>query len=58
MTFLRSKADDMALHDWLNLQVFPAEAKLTPEDVEIFTKLAILEYLQSGITGIFEMLVW
>lgn len=55
MTFLRSKADDMALHDWLNLQVFPAEAKLTPEDVEIFTKLAILEYLQSGITGIFEM---
>lgn len=55
MTFLRSKADDMALHDWLNLQVFPAEAKLNEEDVEIFTKLAILEYLQSGITGIFEM---
>lgn len=55
MTFLRSKADDMALHDWLHLQVFPAEAKLTAEDIEIFTKLAILEYLQSGITGIFEM---
>lgn len=55
MTFLRSKADDMALHDWLNKQVFPAEAKLKGEDVEAFTRLAILEYLQSGITGIFEM---
>lgn len=55
MTFLRSKADDMALHDWLNKQVFPVEAKLTYEDVYIFTKLAVLEYLQSGITGICDM---
>ncbi len=55
MTFLRSKADDMALHDWLNHLVFPAEAKLLPEDIYALTKLAILEYLQSGITGIFEM---
>lgn len=55
MTFLRSKADDLPLHEWLNETVFPAEAKLTPEDIYIFTKLAILEYLQSGITGIFEM---
>lgn len=55
MTFLRSKADDLPLHEWLNHTVFPAEAKLTDEDIYIFTKLAILEYLQSGITGIFEM---
>lgn len=55
MTFLRSKADDLPLHEWLNDTVFPAEAKLTAEDISVFTKLAILEYLQSGITGIFEM---
>lgn len=55
MTFLRSKADDTALHDWLNNLVFPAEAKLLPEDIYALTKLAILEYLQSGITGIFDM---
>ena len=55
MTFLRSKADDLPLHEWLNNTVFPAEAKLSPEDIYTFTKLAILEYLQSGITGIFEM---
>ncbi len=55
MTFLRSRADDLPLQEWLNDTVFPAEAKLTPEDIGIFTKLAVLEYLQSGITGIFEM---
>lgn len=55
MTFLRSKADDLPLHEWLNETVFPAEAKLSPEDIHTFTKLAILEYVQSGITGIFEM---
>lgn len=55
MTFLRSKADDLPLHEWLNDTVFPAEEKLTPEDIYVFTKLAVLEYLQSGITGIFEM---
>lgn len=55
MTFLRSKADDLPLYEWLNETVFPAEAKLTAEDIYTFTKLAILEYLQSGITGIFEM---
>lgn len=55
MTFLRSKADDLPLHEWLNQTVFPSEAKLLPEDISVFTKLAILEYLQSGITGIFEM---
>lgn len=55
MTFLRSKADDLPLHEWLNETVFPAEAKLKAEDIYTFTKLAVLEYLQSGITGIFEM---
>lgn len=55
MTFLRSKADDLPLHEWLNDTVFPAEAKLTAVDIEAFTRLAVLEYLQSGITGIFEM---
>ncbi len=55
MTFLRSHADDLPLHEWLNHQVFPFEAKLTPEDIYSLTKLAILEYLTSGITSIMEM---
>ena len=55
MTFLRSYADDVPLQAWLNEKVFPMEAKLTGEDIYELTKLAILEYLTSGITSIFEM---
>ena len=55
MTFLRSYADDVPLQQWLNEKVFPMEAKLTGEDIYHLTKLAILEYLTSGITSIFEM---
>ena len=55
MTFLRSYADDVPLDQWLNEKVFPLEAKLTGEDIYHLTRLAILEYLTSGITSIFEM---
>ena len=55
MTFLRSYADDLPLLDWLNKQVFPMEAKLTPDDIYHLSKLAIMEYLTSGITANFDM---
>lgn len=55
MTFLRSYADDVPLQQWLHQKVFPLEAKLSGEDIYQLTRLAILEYLTSGITSIFEM---
>ena len=55
MTFLRSFADDLPLNDWLYNQVFPHEAKLTEEAVYVFTQLANMEYLTSGITSCFDM---
>lgn len=55
MTFLRSYADDLPLQEWLNKQIFPMEAKLTGDDVYWLTKLAIMEYLTSGITAAFDM---
>lgn len=55
MTFLRSKADDLPLSEWLYHQVFPLEAKLDGEMIYHLTKLAVLEYLTSGITSIFDM---
>lgn len=55
MTFLRSYADDLPLKEWLYNRVFPMEAKLTPEDVYWCSRLAILEYLTSGITANFDM---
>ena len=55
MTFLRSYADDLPLQSWLFDKVFPLEARLTPEAVYAFTRLAILEYLAGGITASFDM---
>ena len=55
MTFLRSYADDLPLQNWLYDKVFPMEAKLTPDYVYWLSKLAIMEYLTSGITANFDM---
>lgn len=55
MTVLRSIADDLPLDKWLNEQIFPREAKLTDETVYVCSKLALMEYLTSGITANFDM---
>lgn len=55
MTLMRSLADDCPLAEWLNTQIFPMEAKLTPEDIYTATELAILEYLTTGVTAVFDM---
>ena len=55
MTFLRSFADGLPLHEWLTQQIFPMEAKLDDERIYWFTKLAILEYLSSGEKNDFVM---
>ncbi|MCR4912060.1 MAG: amidohydrolase [Bacilli bacterium] len=55
MTFLRSKADDSSLQDWLFKEIFPREANLHPGCIKELTKVAILEYLTSGITSCLDM---
>lgn len=55
MTFLRSLADDMPLDKWLSEQVWPNEAKLSPDGLYVMTRLAVLEYLSGGITSCFDM---
>lgn len=55
MTFLRSYADDLPLQKWLHDKVFPMEEKLQGDDIYHLAKLAIMEYVTSGITGIFDM---
>lgn len=55
MTFLRSYADDLKLEDWLFTKIFPMEAKLNGDIIYYFTRLAILEYLTSGITCDLDM---
>ena len=54
MTFLRSKADDLKLQEWLFGVVLPREEKFRKNDVYELAKLAYLEYLTSGITACFD----
>lgn len=55
MTLLRSYADDLPLDEWLNHKIFPVEAQMSREDIYELSKLAVLEYLTSGITAVFDM---
>jgi 5-methylthioadenosine/S-adenosylhomocysteine deaminase len=55
MTLFRSYADDMALMDWLQKKIWPAEANLTAEDVYWGSQLAIAEMLASGTTAFADM---
>ncbi len=57
MTLMRSMADDMPLQQWLEEKIFPMEAKLKKEDIYDLTRLAVLEYLTSGITAVFDMYI-
>src|SRR3954470_6335884 len=56
MVLYRGLADDLALMDWLQKYIFPAEAKtVTPEFVRAGTRLAALEMIQSGTTTYADM---
>lgn len=56
MVLFRGLADDLALMDWLQNYIFPAEAKLvSPEFVRVGTQLAALEMIQSGTTTFADM---
>src|SRR6187401_1597984 len=56
MVMYRGLADDLALMDWLQKYIFPAEAKaVSPEFVRIGTRLAALEIIESGTTTFADM---
>jgi 5-methylthioadenosine/S-adenosylhomocysteine deaminase len=51
MVMYRGLGNDLALMDWLQKYIFPAEAKtVTPAFVRVGTRLALLEMIQSGTT--------
>ncbi len=56
MVMYRGLADDLALMEWLQKYIFPAEAKtVSPEFVRAGTRLAALEMIQSGTTTYADM---
>jgi 5-methylthioadenosine/S-adenosylhomocysteine deaminase len=56
MVLFRGLADDLALMDWLQKYIFPAEAKtVSAEFVRAGTRLAALEMIESGTTTYADM---
>jgi len=56
MVLYRGLADDLALMDWLQQYIFPAEAKtVSPAFVRAGTRLAALEMIESGTTTYADM---
>ena len=56
MVLYRGLADDLALSEWLEKYIFPAEAKtVSPDFVRAGTRLAALEMIESGTTTYADM---
>lgn len=56
MTLLRGVAEDLALMDWLNNYIFPAEVEFVDADfVRIGAELACWEMIRSGTTTFVDM---
>src|SRR5438093_11563507 len=56
MVMYRGLADDLALMEWLQKYIFPAEAKtVSPEFVRVGTRLAAVEMIESGTTTFADM---
>ena len=55
MCLLRGYSDDKALMVWLTQDIFPAEAKLTPELVELGAMFSLAEMIRTGTTAFYDM---
>jgi len=55
MTLLRGYGENLSLHDWLAMKIFPFEDKLTPDDVYFATLLGIAEMLRFGTVSVTDM---
>src|SRR5271170_209013 len=56
MSLFRGIADDLALDEWLQKYIFPAEARNVTEDFVTWgTRLGVLEMLRGGITAYADM---
>ena len=55
MTLLRGAADDRPLQEWLEQHIWPAEARLTPDDIRRGSELAVAEMAATGTTFFNDM---
>ena len=54
MVFVRDLVKNVSLQEWLFKYIFPREEHLIPEDIYHLNKVAYLEYVNGGITTVFE----
>ena len=57
MSLLRGFSDDLKLMDWLEKKMFPAESRMTPEDIYWGAKLAMAEMIKTGTTAFADMYI-
>jgi 5-methylthioadenosine/S-adenosylhomocysteine deaminase len=55
MTLFRGYGDDLPLMEWLENRIWPAEARLTADDVYWGTRLACVEMIRSGTVRFWDM---
>lgn len=55
MTLLRGYSDDKTVDAWLEEDIWPVEAAMTPEDVRAGADLGVLEMVKSGTTTFCDM---
>ena len=55
MTLLRGHADDKPLISWLEEDIFPVEAALTPDEIAAGARLGMLEMIKGGTTTFCDM---
>ncbi|NPV71389.1 MAG: amidohydrolase [Firmicutes bacterium] len=55
MTLLRGYAQDMTLDDWLRKRIWPAEGRMTPEDIHWGALLGCVEMIAAGVTSFCDM---
>ena len=55
MTLFRGYGSDLPLMDWLEQKIWPAEARLTDDDVYWGTRLACVEMIRSGTVRFWDM---
>ncbi len=55
MTLFRGFGSDLRLLDWLEKKIWPAEARLTADDVYWGTRLACIEMIRSGTVRFWDM---
>lgn len=58
MTLFRGLGDDLPLEEWLRTRIWPAEARLSRDDVVAGSDLALLEMIRTGTTAFNDMYFW